>query len=85
MKQIVDSVDNVDKVCCIIFFGNGEMSKKLEKTRVLRCDVRKTDRCYVNGIIHRKKLGKMLISMWIMWISGEKAGNKGIKKVDKNV
>ncbi len=81
----MDSVDNVDKVCYIIFSGNGKMSKKPEKTRVLRCDVSKTDICYVNGIIHRKKLGKMLISMWIMWISGEKSGNKGIKKVDKNV
>ena len=70
----MESVDNVDKFCYIIISGNIGLSKNPEKTGVLRWIVGDVDKCYVNGIIHRWKNGKMLISMWIMWISGENSG-----------
>ena len=40
---------------------------------------------YVNKAIHRFKGKKLLINLWIMWISGGKYNNIRVKKVDKIV
>lgn len=48
------------------------MSKKLEKTGGLRLLINKVEICYVNKIIHSLKQDKLLINLWIMWISGKK-------------
>ena len=48
------------------------MSKNLEKTGGLRVVWITVEKYYVNIIIHSGKNRKLLINLWIMWISGEK-------------
>lgn len=56
------------------------MSKLLEKSGSLRRIVGIIKKSYVNRIIHKEKNKKMLINLWIMWISGKKGSKiKGLK------
>ena len=78
-------VNNVDNFCKYIYRQQQKSRKILKKQEVWQVLGRFCGKCYVNRIIHRFKTEKLLINLWIMWISGGKYNKNKDKKVDKFV
>ena len=85
MDKVVESVNNVDNFSVYICRHGRKCRKFLKKQEVWKVLQDACKKCYVNRIIHRPKTEKMLINLWIMWISGEKHNKIRDKKVDKIV
>ncbi len=81
----MDNVDNVDNFCGYIFRQPVKCRNILNNQELWDVLAMGCGKSYVNKVIHRFKREKMLINLWIMWISGGKYNNIRVKKVDKIV